>query len=290
MTLDSRLHPFREDLAALKLKGLIADRPFAEPRAMRVNRASAALRSKPDWAVGYETELKFGEIFDVYEEMGGFSWGQAQADGYVGYCESASLGVAAPPANARVKVLRTFVYPAPSIKRSPVLALPYGATLSVLERGDRFDRIDEGYVIADHLAPLESFATDPLEEAERFLGIPYLWGGNTSFGLDCSGLVQNVCLLCGISALRDSDMQEASLGMPLEWQDPLAALPRGALLFWPGHVALSAGKGLMIHANGHHMMVVREPIEPALERIATAHAPLRSLRMLPAMASGLSKP
>lgn len=280
---DPRRNAYRDDLAAESLRSLIEAPRYAAPLPMQVMRSAAPLRRKPDETLGYETELLAGEIFDVYSVENGFVWGQARRDSYVGYCAHAALGPPLSPATHRISALRSFLYPGPRMKATPRDYLPYGAEVAVEGREGDYARVAHGFVYAAHLDPLDIHPADPVAEAARFLGVPYLWGGKSSLGLDCSGLVQMVCFACGIFAPRDSDMQEAELGLPFPMPDDPASLPRGALLFWPGHVALAEGNGRMIHANAFHMQVVSEDITPALARIASKGPGLRTVRLLPGL-------
>lgn len=248
---------------------------------MRVIRATAPLRRARDATLGYETELVFGEVFEVYELKEGWAWGQALRDGYVGYVRAEALGPQGHASTHRITALRSFLYGVPNIKVTPLGHLPFGAEVAVLSQEGDFLRTQEGYLYTPHLALLAENDADPVDVAERFIGTPYLWGGKSSLGLDCSGLVQTACHACGMTALRDSDMQEASLGAVLPIPDDPMAYQRGDVLFWPGHVALAQGKGLMIHANAHFMAVTSEPIGPALARIAAKGSALRTVRRLP---------
>lgn len=277
---DRRLTPAREDLAAEHLRGLVEAPRYAAATRYRIAASSVPLRRGRDATLGYETELLHGEDIDIYEIVDGWAWGQAMRDGYVGFLPAAALGPLR-AATHRVTALRTFLYPAASIKATPLGFLPLGAIVTVEEHAETFARTPEGYLFAAHLAPLDAFATDPVAEAERFLGIPYLWGGKTSLGIDCSGLVQTASHACGIAAPRDSDMQEKSLGSALAIPNDPENYQRGDLLFWPGHVALCQGNGRMVHATGYTMSVISEAIGPALERIAGQGAPLRTARRLP---------
>lgn len=281
--LDPRRNAYRDDLAAENLRDLIDAPRFSSATPMQVRVSETPLRRGPDRRLGYETELVAGEIFDVHEVKNGFAWGQARRDSYVGYCDFEALGPLLPDPTHRVSALRSFLYPGPNMKATPIGYLPYGAEIFVEGQESDYAKTPLGHVYATHLTPLALRPPDPVAEAERFLGVPYLWGGKTSLGIDCSGLVSSICFACGIVVPRDSDMQEAELGTPLPMPNDPAALPRGALLFWPGHVALSQGGGRMIHANAFHMMVVSEEIGPALARIEAKGAGLRSVRMLPGM-------
>lgn len=283
--LDPRRHAYRDDLAAESLRDIVSAPRYVAPEPAQVRVASTPLRRAPLATLGYETELVAGEIFDIYDRMDGFAWGQARRDGYVGYCAEEALGPMLPVATHWVHDLRAFLYPSASMKAKPLDFLPYGAEIAVLDEEAGYARTPLGHVYAKHLRPLAERPDDPVGEAERFLGVPYLWGGKSSLGLDCSGLVQTVCSACGIIAPRDSDMQERELGLCLPFPPNFALLPRGTLLFWPGHVALSQGGGRMIHATAHSMTVISEPIVPALRRIEQQGPGLRTLRLLPAVGS-----
>ncbi|MGL5448326.1 MAG: NlpC/P60 family protein [Rhabdaerophilum sp.] len=281
--LDPRRNAYRHDLAAESLRGRVAAPRFAAPVPKHVKVSATPLRRAPDVSLGYETELLAGEIFDVYAIENGFAWGQARRDSYVGYCLAEALGPPMPPPTHRVLVLRSFLYPGPGMKTTPVGYLPYGAEVAVEGVEGDYLKTPLGFAYTAHLVPLSDRPVDPVGEAERFLGVPYLWGGKSSLGIDCSGLVQSACFMCGIVAPRDSDMQEAELGTPFLMPNDPANLPRGTLLFWPGHVALSQGNGRMIHANAFHMQVVSEEITPALARIESKGPGLRSVRILPGL-------
>lgn len=278
---DRRITPARKDIAAAHLHGEVEADAFVEPTRFRVLASSVPMHRARDASLGYETELLHGELIDVYEIGDGWAWGQAVRDGYVGYVEALALAPDVLLPTQRVSALRSFLYPGTSIKTTPSGFLPYGAEVHVEAFEDRFARTAQGYLFAAHLAPLDAPATDPVDEAERFLGIPYLWGGKTSLGIDCSGLVQSVCHACGLDAPRDSDMQENALGTALALPNDPRHFQRGDLLFWPGHVALCQGDGRMIHATAHSMSVISEEIASALERIAGQGHPLRTARRLP---------
>lgn len=279
---DRRLTPARADLAAAHLRGSVEAARFVEPVRFRVTAATVPLRRECDAKLAYETELLHGEHFDAYEVRDGWAWGQAARDGYVGYLPEAALGAEISALTHRVVVLRSFLYPAASIKATPSGFLPFGAAVTVAEQDGRFVRTPAGYLFADHLALLDWRAPDPVAEAERFLGVPYLWGGKSSLGIDCSGLVQTVCHAAGISALRDSDMQEAALGRAIAIPNDPAHFQRGDLLFWPGHVALAQGAGRVIHATAYSMSVISEDIAQTIARIEGQGHPLRTVRRLEA--------
>lgn len=263
---DARLTPARPDLAAAHLKGEVEAAAYAEGTHRSVSAPVLDQTALPDPEAPLINQLLYGERFTAYEidEGSGYAWGQAEADGYVGYVPLYGLGEAR-EADARVVCLGSQIYPAPEVKTAPVLSLPYLAELATAGReGDYVRLAGGGYVPATHVAPLDAPAEDFVAEAERLLGLPYLWGGRSPLGLDCSALVQLALKAAGRAAPRDSDMQE-SLGAPAD-----APLRRGDLVFWRGHVGIMQGETQLLHANAHHMRVVSEPLAEAKARIAAA--------------------
>ncbi len=211
----------------------------------------------------------------------GWAWGQLDHDQYVGWLPSGALmaDIAAP--THRVSVLRTFLYPGPSIKLPPVAALSLGSRVAVSRLQGDFAITPQGAVYAPHLAPLDAVEDDFVAVAERFEGVPYLWGGRTSLGLDCSGLAQVALGAAGVAAPRDSDMQEKALGRPIDVGPTLAGLRRGDLVFWKGHVGIMRDAETLLHANGHFMLVTSEPLAVAVARIAAKEGgPVTSVRRL----------
>jgi cell wall-associated NlpC family hydrolase len=263
----SRLLPARPDLAARHLEGRSGARSFVEGVRRSVTAPLLDMTATPDADAERATQLLHGEGFAVYDEKDGLAWGQALGDGYVGWVAAAGLG---PPVagDARVTALAAHLYPVPDIKRRPDAALPFLARLDLDETAEApagFAAVrGGGYVCRAHLAPQGG---DAVDHAARFLGVPYLWGGRSAAGLDCSALVQLALAATGVAAPRDSDMQAALIGAAVPEGAPLR---RGDLVFWRGHVGLVADKGLLVHANAHHMAVVREPLAEAEARIAEA--------------------
>ncbi|NDV02656.1 C40 family peptidase [Pseudoroseicyclus tamaricis] len=258
---DPRLHPANGRVAHVSVGGEV------EGTLLRVLRPVTGLMSEGGRA--RLRELVFGEGFVELERRDGWSFGMAARDGYVGYLRSEALGDGPPPTH-RVRAARTYALPVPALKAPDApLVLPFGAQVTVL--GTAEDSTTTWAEIAGpvplhlplpHLAPLDAPEADPVEVAERLSGTPYLWGGNSTFGIDCSGLVQAALLACGIPCPGDSDLQEA-LGAPATGPHE-----RGDLIFWRGHVAIALDESRMIHANGHHMEVAVEPIAEAEARIA----------------------
>ena len=263
---DRRVTPARADLAAAHLRGHVEAERFVEGRPASIVAASAPLQRRPEAIAPWETEALHGERATVYDERDGWAWVQLERDGYVGYLDSATLGPAT-TATHRVAALRTHGYPGPSIKLPHVMALSLGARPRIVaERGDFLIDAAGRHFWARHLALAGSAEPDFVAVAERFAHCPYLWGGRTSQGIDCSGLVQAALTAAGVAAPRDSDMLER-LGEAVA-QD--TALKRGDLVFWKGHIGVLSDSATLLHANGHHMAVVSEPLAAAQARIAAS--------------------
>jgi cell wall-associated NlpC family hydrolase len=265
---DRRLTPVRPDLAAEHLRGLVGASRFVEGREMRIIAASAPLRRSPQADAPLETEALFGESVTVYDESEGWAWAQLERDQYVGYLPNATLGAPSAPTH-RVAALRTHAYPGTAIKLPPRMALSLGAQLTIVGREGDFGVTEEGlYVWSSHLAELGAREPDAVAIAELFLETPYLWGGRTSEGVDCSGLVQTALMAAGVASPRDSDMMEATFGEAIAADEPEAGPARGDLVFWKGHVGIMRDPVTLLHANGWHMKTVSEPLAQARERIA----------------------
>src|SRR5712692_4768836 len=277
--LDPRLTPARADLAAKHLAGKVAAARFVEGEAREVAEPQAPLRRAPSPDAPLDTEALKGERVTVYETSDeGWAWGQLESDGYVGFMPANALRDPGPTPTHKVAALRTHVFPGPSIKLPPVEALALGCRLAVVRIEEPFAvTTSGGFIPTRHLAPIDAKETDFVVVAERFVGAPYLWGGKTSLGLDCSALVQVALAACGIASPRDSDMQENALGAPLADRSVLC---RGDLLFWQGHVAIVRDQATLVHANAFHMAVAIEPIREAIVRIRAAGSDVASVRRM----------
>lgn len=264
---DRRLHAFRSDLADIRLKGQVEAERFAEGEPATISVPVAQLRPVPDLARGIDTELLFGESVRVFDRRDGFAWVQAEEDGYVGYLPETMLSEPV-VATHWISTPRTFVYPEAELRKPVVTALSMGSRIAVTgeaeTRGTRYFMLaGGGAVIANHCIAFGASAdADYVAIAARFAETPYLWGGRSGFGIDCSGLVQLALMMAGKPAPRDSDMQ-ASFGEPIAREE----LRRGDLVFWKGHVAIMEDAETILHANGHTMSVARENFEAAVERI-----------------------
>jgi hypothetical protein len=280
---DLRVTPLRDDLAARHLAGMVEASRFAEGKEYEIADAQAPMRNAPSHEAALLTEALKGEritIYDIGEE--GWAWGQLEADGYVGFVPASALCAVGPPSTHKVTALRTLVFPGPSIKLPPLEALSFGCRLVIARVEDPFAiTASGGHVPILHLAPIDAMESDFVAVAERFLGTPYLWGGKTSLGIDCSGLLQLALAACGFACPRDSDMQEQALGSALAGPDELAQLRRGDLMFWNGHVAIARDAATLVHANAYHMAVAFEPAAAAIARISAAGSELTGVRRLP---------
>ncbi len=284
--LDPRLNAYRPDRADARLKGKVEAARFVDGVARRVTALSAPMKRVPRPDASLDSEVLHGELFRVFEETAdGWSWGQLDSDSYVGYVPSIALGSLAPEPTHVVTALRTFVYPAPDLKLPNRGALSLGACLApggeVETRGTLYRSLADGSaVIAAHLKDRDAPpAPDFVSVAERFLETPYLWGGRTSLGLDCSALVQLSLMAAGKSAPRDTDLQEKMIGVPVDGGYQ-GRLERGDIIFWRGHVGILLDRKRLIHASGHHMVVVVEPLAEAIGRIARRSGAPTSVRRI----------
>jgi len=268
--LDPRLHAFHQDIADIRLKGQVEAARFVEGKKHRIIAPVVDVRKEPRLDSGVDTQLIRGQDVLVFEQQEGFAWMQAVADGYVGYIDDTALGSDNTSLTHRVIAPRTFLYPGPDLRLSPAIALSLGSQLTIIEeketRGTRYGVLQSGEaVVLSHIQPLDRPQKDYVTVAEQLIHTPYLWGGVSGFGLDCSGLVQLAMAVTGKSVLRDSDMQASTIGHLIK---DTASLQRGDLVFWKGHVAIMMDEKKIIHANGTSMDVRMEPLQKACKRIA----------------------
>lgn len=279
-TPDPRLHAYRPDLADAALEGKVEAGHFVTPRLMQVVEPVITVHKAPRFDAMQLTQALFGEMVKVFDEQEGWAWVQLERDGYVGYVNGNALSATIATPTHRVAVPSTFMYPEANLKTLPAVPLTLNARLAVASESGAYARLSNGrFVFTAHLRPIDSAEADFVAVAEMFRNVPYYWGGKSVQGLDCSGLVQLALEACGRQALRDSDMQERTLGEQLMLND-LDGLRRGDLVFWNGHVGIMTDASTLLHANGHHMMVVAEPLKDAVDRIAARYGQITSMRRL----------
>lgn len=259
---DRRLTPANGRVAAADLRGMVTAERYVTGEAASIAAPVADLCAAPGGA--RDRQLLAGAEVTLYEVHEGWAFVRAAADGYVGYVAHRHIGPATAPTHV-VSTMATHAYVAPDMKSPDLQHLSLGARLSVSGAQGRFLETDLGFVPTSHLRAINTAEDDPVTVAARLLGVPYLWGGNSALGIDCSGLVQLSLALCGIPAPGDSDMQFRDLGTTLPEGTPPE---RGDLMFWKGHVGWVADPDTLLHANAHHMRVTYEPLQAAIARIA----------------------
>jgi cell wall-associated NlpC family hydrolase len=278
---DPRLTPARPDLAAKYLEGKVKAARFVAGEEFEIIDSIAPLRRGPASDAELATQALKGERVTIYDRNGeGWAWGQLNSDGYVGWLPERTLAKPGATPTHKINALLTFAFPGPSIKLPPIGTLPFGARLAVRRSDGAFALTHDGlYVPQQHLGALDMNESDFVAVAERFVGAPYLWGGKSCLGIDCSGLVQVALDAAGIGCPRDSDMQEDALGRALP---PAEAqkLRRGDLIFWTGHVAIARDADSIVHANAHHMATVIENTRGAIARIKAAGSEVTSIKRM----------
>lgn len=259
--MDRRTTPANERVAATRLKGAVDAARYSDGEAGQITVPVADLLRGPGGA--RDRQVLLGEQVTTYEVHEGWAFIQAAKDGYVGYVDARHVG-AAEEATHWISAPATHAYSGPDLKTPENTALPFGSRVRVSTTTDGYCDTPHGFIPAQHLSPAARQLDDPVAVAALFLGVPYLWGGNSIWGIDCSGLVQAALIACGIPCPGDSDLQEVQVGDPLADDAPLRP---GDLLFWDGHVAMVADESRLIHANAHAMAVSYEGIDEAIARI-----------------------
>lgn len=283
--LDKRLNAFRPDLADETLRGLVKAERFIAGKPMRIADPVVDVRSEPRGDAGMTTQFLHGDDVLVFEDDNGWCWVQNERDGYVGYVVDTCLDKRAADPTHIVIAPRTFVYAGSDLRYPRRSALSMGSLVTITggqeRRGTLYAMLPSGEaVIAKHLVPVDQITQDHVAVAESLMHTPYLWGGVSGFGLDCSGLVQLALLMTGQGVLRDTDLQAVSVGDPIEPDKDYHNLKRGDLVFWKGHVGMMASHSTLLHASGHTMSVTLEPLRDAIERIAYLYGKPTAVRRL----------
>jgi Bacterial dipeptidyl-peptidase Sh3 domain/NlpC/P60 family len=278
---DPRLTPARPDLAAKYLEGKVAAKRFVAGEEFEITTAIAPLRCAPSPDAELATQALKGEHAMIYDRNGeGWAWGQLNSDGYVGWLPDRALTKPGGKPTHKITALRSFAFPGPSIKLSPAETLVMGAMIAVSREEGPFVVTREGwYLPRQHVGLIGNHVPDFVAVAEQFVGTPYLWGGKSSLGIDCSGLVQVSLNAAGTGCPRDSDMQEEGLGRQINPSES-RKLKRGDLIFWKGHVAIARGNNTIVHANAHHMATTIENTADAIARIKAAGSEITSIKRL----------
>jgi cell wall-associated NlpC family hydrolase len=280
--LDPRLNAIRADLADMRLYGKLDTRKFVEGAEGLVCQPVADLKETADKNSTTQHQLLMGEEVLIFETSQEFCWVQSKRDGYMGYANAHTIerpGAGPAPASAThiVSAPVTFCYPYAELRSPPDWSLSMGSrvTINAYEtlRGTRYGMLaGGGAIIEKHLRECDDHDNDFVKICELMLHTPYLWGGSSGFGIDCSALVQLSMRMCGREILRDTDMQAATLGEEIDPGKELQGLRRGDLIFWRGHVAICWGDihkiPHIIHASGHTMDVAIEPMQDAIDRIS----------------------
>ena len=278
---DARTTPYKPDLAASHLKDVVHAKNYGDAVRHQVMMPVIPLHKTPANASMMDTQLLLGAEFDIYDIHNGWAWGQeVQPDGkgYVGYVPNMALARGAAEPTHRISAIRAPVFIKPDLKTAIRTTLPLNAKLSVDGQDGDYLRIpDMGYVHVNHIATIAEAKGDFVSIAELHLGLPYVWGGISPDGVDCSGLVQTSLRAVGSDALRDTDMQEGSLGATI---DKSTELMRGDLVFWNGHVGIMRDATTLLHANAHHMLVASEPLVEAIARIEKSAGPVTSIKRI----------
>jgi len=278
---DPRVTPARPDLAAKYLEGKVEATRFVTGEEFEIYDALVPLRSQPFSGAEMLTQALKGERVTVYDrDDEGFAWGQLNSDGYVGWLPDRALAKPDAAPTHKITVTSTFAFPGPSIKLPPVETLVMGATVTVLRQDGAFAITRDGWYLPQrHVGSIDQFERDFVSVAERFVGTPYLWGGKSSLGIDCSGLVQVALTAAGTGCPRDSDMQQAGLGRKLDAAESVR-LQRGDLIFWKGHVAIARDPDSIVHANAHHMATAIENTSDAVARIKAAGSEVIAIKRM----------
>lgn len=276
---DRRLNAYRADLAESALKDTVLAERYTDGSPARIGLPVVPSRLLPDRARPRDTEYLLGEPITVLDRADGWAWVKSRRDGYVGYIDADAVLFGAPDPTHKVCALRSHLYPAPELKRYALAALSFGAQVTVIDRTERWAQIADGqWLYAAHLQEVGTCDERPADTALRFREVPYLWGGRSSEGMDCSALIQFCLEACGNPCPRDTDMQEAALGTTVDPDGPLLS---GDLVFWPGHVGMMIDAARVVHCNATDMATRVWTLDALRAHIEAVEGhPVRSVKRL----------
>lgn len=278
--LDTRLHAYRPDIADVSLKGKVSSKKYVEGEKFQVAVGKANVYNRPDRKTALSNQILYGEFFTIFEIKDGWAWGQSLKDDYVGYCSLNNLTPDLHKTTHHVSALSTFIYPEPNFKLPPIDQLHMISDVSVINetQTNGFVQLADGnWIYATHIA--KDYGEDPVSEALKFLYTPYLWGGRSNAGIDCSGLLQIAYASVGITIPRDADLQEKTIGNILSDDEELQ---HGDIAFFPGHVGLMIDDIHILHANAHHMRVSIDPLKDVIDIVSfqTNKPPLSCIKRI----------
>lgn len=278
--LDKRLNAYRDDLADVALKGQVEAKAYVGAEKYQAAVGVTAIYSTPDASTPMISQLLYGEYINVFDISGEWAWGQSLKDGYVGYCFIGGLTPDLHENTHHVSALSSHIYPEPNLKSPPVDLIHMMSDVSVVDESQQNGFVplaDGNWIYATHIA--KDFGTDPVSEALKFLYTPYLWGGRSNAGIDCSALIQIAYASVGVTLSRDTDLQEKEFGITLD-EDQIPG--HGDIAFFPGHVGIMLDDMHLLHANAHHMRVSIDPLREVIDIVSfqTDEPPLSSIKRI----------
>ena len=276
--LDPRVNPYRKDVAADFLEGRVKSKTFISGKEKRLGVAWAPVMSKPSIDskgasdILQTSELLFGELFTVFEEKAGWSWGQCAHDGYVGYIKSSNLFQTLNKPSHWVSAISCLVFPDSKGEYPPLMRLSMTACVDVdLVKGKYARLASGGWIFNKHIKPIGEIQPDFIATASMLNREPYLWGGRGGQGIDCSGLIQVSLAAAGVIVPRDTDQQANNIGIDVPLSKKTSELQPSDIIFFPGHVGIYLGSGALLHASSHEMMVETQSLEVVVARMENRH-------------------
>ncbi|MGI9392943.1 MAG: NlpC/P60 family protein [Parvibaculales bacterium] len=217
-----------------------------------------------------ETQMLYGEGFVVERAEGGMLFGEAVFDGYRGFVPEGLFSAERKKPTHYVCEPLAHLYSEGDVKAAVLHILPMGARVFVEKEAGDFVKTEKGFLYKEHIAAIGDYGSDFVVFAERFLNVPYLWGGRSFLGIDCSALLQLALQMVGVCFPRNSSDQQKMAGEPIGSQ-----ARRGDIIFWEGHIGIFTDGESIIHANAYHMKVVCEAVSATMKRINAPYAVYR---------------